>query len=344
MASTWLMGFLAGVAAGFAARYGRLCTMKAVELALLGQDWRGLKAWALALAVAIAATQAGQGAGLIDLRASAFETGHLPVLALGTGGLLFGLGMACVGTCAFGVLVRAGGGDLRAFIAAGVIGIFGFAATSGLMGLVLGPLLAGDMFAPAARASIRVDQLVEPALGPSGRVLVIVVLIVAAAMPALTDRRLRRRPRLLMAAVIMGLAVGLAWVATSHAVSQMELLRTEALSFVAPLGRAIVAFMMEPLRAGGFAVATAAGVLTGALTVALWTGDFRWEAFDDPREMRRHLLGAALMGIGGAVAQGCSIGQGLTAGSALSLSMPMFWFCLLLGARLGLAILLRERV
>jgi uncharacterized protein len=41
-------------------------------------------------------------------------------------------------------------------------------------------------------------------------------------------------------------------------------------------------------------------------------GLFRWEACEDPRELGRQVGGAALMGIGGVVAMGCSVGQGVT--------------------------------
>ena len=81
----------------------------------------------------------------------------------------------------------------------------------------------------------------------------------------------------------------------------------------------------------------------GSVLVAMWRGEARWEAFDDQREMRRHLLGAALMGFGGVLARGCTIGQGLSAASALSLSAPIVLVSMVLGARLGLAYLVEGR-
>ena len=62
-------------------------------------------------------------------------------------------------------------------------------------------------------------------------------------------------------------------------------------------------------------------------------------AFDDDHEMRRHLTGAALMGIGGILAGGCTIGQGITAGSILALSSPLAVAGMMLGARIGIAVL-----
>ena len=78
------------------------------------------------------------------------------------------------------------------------------------------------------------------------------------------------------------------------------------------------------------------GVLAGAFVGSMFLGHFRWEACEDPRELRRQILGAALMGFGAALALGCSIGQGLTAMSTLTLSAPLVLASILAGAALGL--------
>jgi hypothetical protein len=67
----------------------------------------------------------------------------------------------------------------------------------------------------------------------------------------------------------------------------------------------------------------------------MFSGDFRWEALDANQEMQRHLLGASLMGFGGALAGGCTIGQGLTAGSVMALSWPFALGGIVLGAWFG---------
>jgi uncharacterized membrane protein YedE/YeeE len=86
------------------------------------------------------------------------------------------------------------------------------------------------------------------------------------------------------------------------------------------------------------------GVPLGALAAA-WRGrDFHWEAYDDPREMRRHLGGAVLMGAGGVLAGGCTIGQGLTAGSVLAPTWPLVVGGMLIGARLGIVVLVEGPV
>jgi hypothetical protein len=85
-----------------------------------------------------------------------------------------------------------------------------------------------------------------------------------------------------------------------------------------------------------FGTGSVVGVILGALIGSLIKGHFRWEVCDDPRELRRQILGAALMGVGAVVAVGCSVGQGLSAFSVLTFSAPVTLACILMGAAIGL--------
>ena len=85
-----------------------------------------------------------------------------------------------------------------------------------------------------------------------------------------------------------------------------------------------------------FGIGSVGGVVFGAFLASRARGDFRLEAFDDPKEMIRHLAGAALMGFGGVAALGCTIGQGGTGMSTLSLGAPLALAAIFLGAYLGL--------
>lgn len=327
-------GLVAGALAGGAARFGRLCTMSAVEDALVARDFRGLKAWGLVLAVAVATTQIAEAAGLVDTTRSLYMSARFHWAATMIGGVMFGLGMALVGTCGFGLLVRAGSGDLRAAVSAVVVGVFAFAVTAGVL-------------APVRLYVIERDVIGIARLVPTGwgwqRWLFITGAFAVLVAAAFADRRLRNRRNLLAGAVGMGLSITLGWIATTRGVDALLLDRAESLSFVAPVGRALLQFMTDPFRNVGFGVAATAGVIAASCAVAIWRREFRWEAFDDPVEMRRHIAGAALMGIGGVMAQGCTIGQGLSAASTLALSAPVFIACVLVGAKIGLVHLIEGR-
>lgn len=310
--------------------------MSAIEDALIGRDYRGAKAWGLAVAVAIAATQLLSLSGLADVSSAIYLSARLHVLGVLLGGLLFGLGMTLVGTCSFGLLVRAGGGDLRAAVSAVLVGIFAFAATSGAFAtirLALWETWVVPLPVPRPASLLSIGGTTT---GPLATGLLVAFAAAAVASIALRDPRLRLRPRLLAGAVVLGLAVALGWWMTSQGVEALVLDRVESLSFVAPVGRALLQLMVDPFRNVGFGVSALAGVLLASCAAAAWRKELRWEAFDDPREMRRHILGAMLMGVGGVLAQGCTIGQGLSAASVLALSAPLFAITVIVGARIGL--------
>jgi hypothetical protein len=78
------------------------------------------------------------------------------------------------------------------------------------------------------------------------------------------------------------------------------------------------------------------GVFAGSLLTALVTRRFYLEGYTSPQHMLRSIGGAALMGSGGAMALGCSIGQGLTGISTLALSSFVAVAGILLGTAAGL--------
>jgi hypothetical protein len=94
--------------------------------------------------------------------------------------------------------------------------------------------------------------------------------------------------------------------------------------------------MTGSLRPVTFAVGSVAGIWIGAFIGSLIKGHFRWEACEDPRELRRQIVGAGIMGIGAVIAMGCTVGQGLTAFSVLSISAPVTFVSIFAGAAFGL--------
>jgi hypothetical protein len=314
--------------------------MSAIEDALVGRDLRGARAWLLALLVAVAATQGLSAFGLADTAASHYASPSFHVTGIILGGLLFGLGMTLVGTCSFGLVVRAGGGDMRAGLTAIIVGVFAFSLTAGVLGPVREWLLGIGMIDLSGLGGATLDRIVAPHAPAWVSRLGVALVVLALAALALADPRVRSRRRLVGGAVALGLAVALGWLATTRAVSELQATRVESLSFVAPVGRALLQAMILPFREVGFGVAAVLGVAAASFLAALWRGELRWEAFDDPTEMRRHLAGAALMGIGGVLSQGCTVGQGLAGASALALSAPLFMLAVLGGARIGLSYLI----
>lgn len=330
-----LIGIAGGTLLGLAARMGRFCTLGAIEAAIYGDDSRGVRMWALALGVGISGTFVLSGLGLIDLGATLYTRIQWDPLASIVGGLMFGYGMAIAGNCGFGALARLGGGDLRSFVIVMVMGVTAAMTIGGPLAY-LRVIAFPTEVTPWDQAAHGYAHLFGGWLGtgPTGPALAIAVVFLAL---ALGDREFRRSRTHLIWGTAVGLAIISGWVGTSVlAASSFDPVQVESHSFTAPLGETI--FYLMTASAGGlsFAIGSVAGVLLGSLLGALIQGHFRWEACDDPHELGRQIAGGALMGMGGVVALGCSVGQGLTAFSALAYSAPLVLGSIVLGASIGL--------
>lgn len=336
-----LLGGLIGFACGFAVWRARLCTFGALEDAMVGNDRRRLKIFGLALGLAMLGTQMLIVTGQIAPEGSAYVLPTLPWLSLLAGGLMFGLGMALVGTCSFGSLVRLGGGDLRSLVVILVFGAMAYATLRGVLATLRIGVLEGVTLAMPSGAPANLPGLIRPLAGPGLTLLVTVLIGTGLIFIALRDPRLRRSPRLLTAGTVIGLGIAAGWWITSHPLDSFDITqRLQSLTFVAPVGKLIYGALIGQGYLGEFGIASVIGVIAGAFAASRFDDAFRWEAFDDDREMRRHLTGAGLMGMGGILCGGCTIGQGLSAGSMLALSWPLAVGGMVIGARIGIEILM----
>ena len=134
-----------------------------------------------------------------------------------------------------------------------------------------------------------------------------------------------------------GVAIASGWAGTQwiadHGFASADI---RSHTFVAPVGDTIIYAMNGSALGLNFAIGSVAGVLAGAFLGSMVKGHFRWEACEDPRELRRQIIGAAIMGVGAILSFGCSVGQGITAFSLLAYSGPVTFAAIFLGARIGL--------
>lgn len=77
-------------------------------------------------------------------------------------------------------------------------------------------------------------------------------------------------------------------------------------------------------------------MILGSLLFALLARRFRIEWFVDLRDFLFHLIGAVLMGVGGVLALGCTIGQGVTGVSTLALGSFIATASIIFGSALTL--------
>ncbi|TVR50544.1 MAG: YeeE/YedE family protein [Puniceicoccaceae bacterium] len=300
-----------------------------IEFCLSGglREWwsegrpRRAGAFFLASAVALAGTQLAAGLGWVDLGASIYYPGSFSWLLVPAGGVLFGYGMILARGCGSRALVLLGDGNVRSLL---VLLCLGLAAGAMLTG-VLAPLRLA--VAEATEVALRPGEPSLPGVlasaglpGGFARAAAAVVAAAGLAGWALFRLRLARHPREAAGAAGIGLLVPAAWMLTGRfGADDFDPMPVESLTFVAPVTDALQYLMLSTGLSLRFGVAVVAGVVLGSAILSLATRSFELRGFESAREVVRMAAGGVLMGGGGALALGCSVGQGLTGLSSLAL-------------------------
>lgn len=338
-----LAGLLIGMVYGAVGLLSGFCMMSGLRGWWAEGDSRLVRTYALALGVAVAATQLLAAGSVVDLGKSIYLQPSFSVPLMFFGGLLFGYGMVLSNGCGSRALVLLGRGNLRSFV---VVIVLGIVAQMTLKGLI----------APARIAMVQVSQATAsvtsvPALLSTfglnetlARMLAASVMSGALIVFAFAHLPFRRSLGQIAAGVAVGILIAAGWFATGYlGADDFNPAPVTSLTFIAPIADALQYVMLSTGSTLNFGIATVGGVFAGSLLTALATGRFHWEGFTSPRQMLRSAGGAALMGAGGVMAFGCSIGQGLTGLSTLALASFVAAAGILLGTAAGLRGALRVR-
>jgi uncharacterized protein len=334
-------GLLIGLAYGAVGLLSGFCLMSSLRGWWAEGDSRLIRSYALALGVAIVATQLLAGGGLVDLGKSIYLQRSFSVPLMFFGGLLFGYGMVLSNGCGSRALVLLGRGNLRSLVVVIVLGIAAQMTLKGLIAPMRVVLLQASQTAPAV--------LSLPALlstfGVSetfARTLAAAVMSAALIIFAFAHAPFQRAWGQIAAGVIVGLLVAAGWFATGYlGADDFNPAQVTSLTFISPMADALQYAMLSTGLTLNFGITLVAGVFAGSLVTALLTRRFHWEGYTSPRHMLRSIGGAALMGVGGALAYGCSVGQGLTGLSTLALASFVAVAGILLGSAAGLRGVLR---
>lgn len=333
-------GLAAGCVVGAVAREARFCTFGAIEDWVLAEDSKRLRSWGLAIAVAMLLVQLLDAAGLARIGESFYLAADFGWAGALLGGLLFGFGMAMVGTCGYGTLIRLGGGDLRAIVVFLVLGLTAYMTARGLTGVFRESFIEPLSWNLDELGGQGLSHLLAAALGiERASASLVLGLLLPAAMFWWCFRHagFRRAYRDIAAGVLIGITVAAGFALTGILGDDpFDPQRVQSLSYVLPPGETIVYLLTFSGATVTFSVGLVTGTIAGAFLAAAAKGELRLEAFDDAREMRRHLLGAFLMGFGGVTALGCTVGQGISGMATLSMSAPIALGGIFLGAAFGL--------
>jgi hypothetical protein len=330
-----LAALLVGLAYGAVGLLSGFCLLSSLRGWWSDGDSRLIRTFALALAVALTATQLLVGFGVVDLTKSVYLQPSFSVPLMFAGGVLFGYGMVLANGCGSRALVLLGRGNLRSFVVVIVLGISAQMTLRGLIAPIRLPLWQSSLVKPA---HLSLPELLPAALdGVSTRIMIALAISAVLVIFAFAHAPFRRAGGQIAAGIAVGLLVTLGWFATGHlGADEFNPAAVTSLTFIAPVVDTVQYVMLSTGLTVNFGIAMVFGVFAGSLLTALVMRSFRLEGYVSPQHMLRSIAGAALMGSGGAMALGCSIGQGLTGISTLALSSFVAVAGILLGTAAGL--------
>ena len=340
-------GLMIGLVFGFIVYRTNFCTMGSISDILSFGDYRRFRSWLLAIGVAIAGVAVLRMLGVADFGQSMYLAPNLGWLANAVGGLMFGFGMVFSGGCMSRNLVRAGAGDLRSLVVLIITGIFAFVTIGGLLGparVALFTPSSVDMSQYGLETQGTGELLAKAAgLTPqTGSYLVAGLIAAAILIICFKDAGFRSSARHVVAGVGIGLTVVAGWFLTGLAFDDFADFPVQliSLSYVRPSGDTLdYAMRFTALGAPGFGVTTLAGTLIGGFLGALSMGRLALTTFADQADSVRNMFGGALMGVGGVLALGCTVGQGMTGVSTLAIGSFIALTFIILGGIVGIKVL-----
>lgn len=315
-----LFGGLLGLAFGGAAQISRFCLRRGL---VRGADrTSALGVWLTALLVAILGTQAAIWLGYLDVSEHRFAASELPVLAILVGGLLFGAGMVLTRGCISRLTVLSATGNLRALFVIATFAIVAHATLKGVLASIRTSL--GSVTLDTGEAAL-LSGLPGGALVWGGLLAALIVAVVL---------RSGARPRDLALAGLIGALVPLGWVGTGFLLyDDFDPIALESMSFTAPWSDTLFWAIASTSIPAGFGTGMVGGVLAGSFLAAALRGELQLQSFSAPGETLRYLTGGALMGFGGVLAGGCTVGAGLSGVGMLSLAAILALVAIMTGAR-----------
>lgn len=346
-AQSLLWAFGLSLVFGAIANKANFCTMGAVSDWVNIGDQSRLRAWFLAIATAIIGVGILEYSGSIDMSlTTSNDTSNPPYRSANfiwlrhlVGGLMFGVGMTLASGCGNKTLVRLGEGNMKSLVVLAVMGIAAWWMLFSNFGYFVFLQWMLPLSIDFSLRDIPAQDIATVLAGLGGfdsRPVLGLTVALLAAIPLLIwilrARDFRQNLELVSAGVVIGALIVIGWYVTAGP-SGLALLDelafmdqrpfftgAQSLTFIGPAGH-VVQYINQGFAAIylTFGVATLSGVVVGSFLYTLIFRKIRIEWFVTWQDFAMHVIGAVLMGIGGVLAMGCTIGQGITGVSTLAL-------------------------
>lgn len=301
--SVWF-GLLLGLLFGFLAEKSKFCFRRSVIKSDDRKEAMGV--WLFAFAFAIFGTQVAAFYELIDFSDNRYYAEDMQYLAIAIGGILLGTGMVLTRGCPARVTVLMGSGNLRAALVAVVFSITVLSMLKGFFAPIR--LQLGEF--TISPAYLGFTDLPGGAMA-WGSLIALSALIVGIRSGA--------RKRDLVMGSLIGLFTAVGWVGTGFILyDEFDPIAMQSLGATLPWSEALFWFVASSSIPLNFGCGLIGGMILGGFLGSVTGKRFKLQGFDGPQQTMRYTSGAILMGIGGVLAGGCTVGSGLTGMSTLS--------------------------
>ena len=366
--------FIIALIMGAVVNKTNFCTMGAVSDMVNMGDYGRFRAWLLAIAVALLGVTGLEYLGMVEINSTfpPYRNGQLVFGENILGGLMFGIGMTFASGCGNKTLIRIGGGNLKSILVFIVIALIAWYMINPFPGSdqTLFSVLFYDWLRPISTdlagqqdigAVISADNpgMVRLIAGGLIGLLLLVVIFRSADFRSSKDN--------ILGGLVVGLVILAAWYTSSNITinadeelysmsdyySEWDMLAeddegkpergaavaAQSFTFINPIGQAY-GFMQSGFDRAlvSFGLVSVIGVILGSLLWSLISRSFRIEWFVDFKDFMMHLIGAILMGFGGVLAMGCTIGQGITGFSTLAIGSLLTFVSIVFGSALTMKI------
>ncbi len=353
---TSILGFILG----YVVNKTNFCTMGAVsDLVNIGDTSR-LKAWFLAIAIAILGVTILELVGAINVNDSRipYRNSVLFWPRYIVGGIMFGIGMTLASGCGNKILIRIGGGNLKSIFVLLIAGLMALLMTrTDFYGLLFHSWMS-PLSPDLAKLGIN-DQSIQTIISSifrldSGNIfstLFVPLITIFFLFKFIFSSNKKLSADNITSGIVVGLVVVFAWLLTGGQLGQAwiennDFLDTpypavgvQSFTFINPMGEALL-YTTSGLNSFflTFGVAALLSTIFGSFVYALISKNLRLEWFVNKHDFIRHLIGGILIGIGGVLSLGCTIGQGVTGVSTLALGSIITLISIIFGASLMMKI------
>ena len=357
-----LWGFGIAFVMGAVATKTNFCTMGAVsDLVNMGDTGR-FRAWLFALTVAMIGVVALEASAVlsVDSTLPPYRNGNFTWIRYIVGGIMFGIGMTLASGCGNKTLLRIGGGNAKSLVVLLVVAVCAYYMMnpfhSDTDATLYSTLFHGWVTAAPIDFSVGQDLggVVAGLTGAEnvGMVRTVVGGIVALALLFFIFKSSDFRGNFdhMLGGAVVGLCVLAAWYVTGgpmgeewkEAADFMDEpplgVATQSFTFINPMGESLRVALTPTMQYVTFGVAALAGVVVGAFFWSLVSRSLRFEWFNSVGDFVNHFIGAVLMGIGGVLSMGCTIGQGITGSSTLALGSLLTFASIVFGCAMTMKV------